>query len=196
MRARLRAHANDREGTLADLQALDAGLAPSSHLRAGMADVYANLKLAPEAIRQWDQWLSTHPNDAGRGEVLNSRCWLRARLKLDLPHALDDCKQAVREDGDNASFNDSLGWVYLRLGDPDRAIKAFDRAIKLKDASPWSYYGRGQMRQRLGNAEAAERDLSAARKLDPEIDNKVKTAGFEASDPPAPAPQARSPVAP
>jgi tetratricopeptide (TPR) repeat protein len=195
-RARLRAHADDREGTLADLQALDAGLAPSSHLRSGMAAVYASLKLAPEAIRQWDLWLSTHPNDAGRGEELNSRCWLRARLKLDLPHALDDCKQAVREDGDNASFNNSLGWVYLRLDDPDRAIKAFDRAIKLREASAWSYYGRGQMYQRLGNAEKAARDLSAARKLDPEIDHKVKTAGFDAVDPAASAPQARSPVTP
>lgn len=195
-RARLRADADDRPGALADLQALDAGLAPSSHLRAGMADVYASLTLAPEAIRQWDLWLSTHRNDAGRGEVLNSRCWLRARLQLDLQHALDDCKQAVREDGDNASFSDSLGWVYLRLGDPDRAIKAFDSAIKLKDASAWSYYGRGQIYQRMGNAEWAERDLSAARKLDPEIDDKVKTAGFDANDPPAPASQTRSPVAP
>jgi tetratricopeptide (TPR) repeat protein/predicted aspartyl protease len=178
-RAQLRTRMGDGSGALADLQELDTALHPSSHLRDGMADVYVRLSLVPEALHQWDLWMSTHPNDAGLGSVLNKRCWLRARLKLDLVRALDDCKQAVKEDDENASFHDSLGWTYLRLDDPARAIKAFDSAIKLREASSWSYYGRGLMHRRLGNAEGAERDLMAARKLDPQIGDKVKAEGFD-----------------
>jgi tetratricopeptide (TPR) repeat protein/predicted aspartyl protease len=189
-RAQLRSGIGDGRSALADLQALDATLAPSSHLRAGMADVYAHLTLPREALHQWDLWIASHPNDAGLGRVLNSRCWLRARLKVDLPRALDDCRQAVKEDDEDASFHDSLGWTHLRMDDPARAIKAFDRAIELRAASAWSYYGRGLTHRRLGNAEGAQRDLAAARKLDPGIDDKVKAAGFDAEGQPMASPKA------
>jgi tetratricopeptide (TPR) repeat protein len=195
-RALLRAEMSDGQGALADLQALDTALPPSSHLRAGMANVYVRLTLAPEALYQWNLWMSSHPNDAGLGSVLNARCWLRARLKLDLRRALDDCKQAVKEDDENASFHDSLGWTYLRLDDPGRAIKAFDRAIKLREASPWSFYGRGQAYRRLGNGEDAGRDLAAARKLDLRIDDQVKTAGFDVEGRPESAPESASTTGP
>jgi predicted aspartyl protease/tetratricopeptide (TPR) repeat protein len=191
-RAQLRSGIDDGRSALGDLQALNAALAPSSHLRAGMADVYAHLTLAREALHQWDLWISSHPNDAGLGSALNGRCWLRARLKVDLLRALDDCKRAVEEDDENSSFHDSLGWTHLRVDDPARAIKAFDRAIELRGASAWSYYGRGLTHRRLGNAEGAQRDLMAARKLEPGIDDKVKAAGFDAEGQPMSSPEAAS----
>jgi predicted aspartyl protease/Flp pilus assembly protein TadD len=191
-RASLRIGMGDRPGALADLQALDTALPPSSHLRAGMADVYALLDLAPEALHQWDLWMPSHRSDAKLASILNSRCWLRARLKLDLPHALDDCKEAVSKDGENAAFRDSLGWTYLQLDDPARAIKAFDGAIALRAASPWSYYGRGLAHRRLGDAEGAERDLRVARKLTPRIDDDVRKAGFDAAAGAVATPQAAS----
>lgn len=183
-RAQLRSRFDDGRSALADLQALDAALAPSSHQRAAMAAVYAHLMLAREALHQWDLWISTHPDDAGRGRIFNERCWLRARLKMDVARAVDDCRQAVKEDDENASFHDSLGWAYLRADDPARAIDAFDRAIGLRETPAWSYYGRGLTYRRLGNEEGAERDLMAARKLDPKIDDKVKAAGFDADGQP------------
>jgi Flp pilus assembly protein TadD len=84
----------------------------------------------------------------------------------------------VDEDGENSAYHDSLGWTHLRMNDPARAIKAFDRAIALKAESPWSTYGRGLAHQRLGRADSAERDLVEARKLLPRIDEDVRKAGF------------------
>jgi predicted aspartyl protease/tetratricopeptide (TPR) repeat protein len=195
-RAYLRAGLKDRAGALADLQALDTALPASAHARVTVGEVYEHLDMAPEALHQWDLWVASHGNDAGLGGVLNKRCWLRARLKLELQRALEDCRQAVKEDDENASFQDSLGWTYLRLDDPSRALKAFDQAVKLRTASPWSYYGRAQAQRRLGHAEAAQRDLASSRKLDPHIDDKVKRAGFDVepgaaeAPPPASAPAA------
>ena len=178
-RAVLRQALGNRAGAEADLHELDAALSPSSHLRAGMASAYAQLGLAPEALRQWELWLPTHRNDASLPRILNQRCWLRSRLNIELPQALEDCKRAVDIDGHEPSYRDSLGWTYLRLGEASRASKAFDAAIEIKPL-PWSLYGRALAQQRLGNAAAGQRDLEAARKLNPKIDDEVKAAGFEA----------------
>lgn len=192
LRASLRVSKGEREGALADLRALDAGLPPSSHLRAGMADVYARLELAPEALRQWELWMPSHRSDFSMARVLNNRCWLRVRLALDLKMALDDCKESVSLDGGAVSARDSLGWAYLRLDDASRALKAFDAAIEIKPL-PMALYGRALAQRRLGNEDAARRDLEAARKQRRHIDDEVRKQGLPvAEDAPAAASAAAS----
>ena len=194
-RASLRAGMGDRDGALADLQQLDASLPPSAPLRANMANVYAQFGLAPEALRQWELWMPTHRHDMGLLNVLASRCWLRARLNLDLDKALDDCKDAVDLDGTDGRALHNLAWTYLRRGDASRAVKNFDRSQELRP-SPWALYGRGLAYAKQGKADDSRRDLAAARKLNPRIDNDVRRAGFEvAEDAPPPPPAASAPVA-
>ena len=180
-RASVRAKQGDRDGAQADLAQLDATQPPSLALRAGMGQMYANFDRVPEALRQFDLWLSSHPADARRADVLNNRCWLRARLNLDLPLALQDCKEAVDMDEGASAYLDSLGWAYLRLGDPAKAKRAFDAAIKLQ-ARPYSLYGRGLAQLRLDAADSGDQDLAAARKLRPSIENELRKLGFEFVD--------------
>jgi predicted aspartyl protease/Tfp pilus assembly protein PilF len=180
VRARLRLDRGDREGALADLQVLDTALPEASHFRTSMGAAYAQMKLVPEALRQWDLWVAHHEEDANLGEVLNDRCWLRARMKVDLPKALEDCKAAVKADEENPHFHDSLGWTYLRLDQPKAARVAFDKAIALDPKKSFSYYGRALARRRAGDAEGAVQDVAAARKLDAHVDAAVQKAGFEA----------------
>ena len=146
-----------------------------------MAELYASLAQAAEALRQFDLWVSTHQRDARLAGVLNSRCWMRTRLNIELPLALQDCKQAVDMDGGAAAYRDSLGWTYLRLGDAAGAKKAFDGAIKVQ-ALPFSLYGRGLARLRLNDTSTGEQDLAAARKLKPSIDKDALNEGFEFVD--------------
>lgn len=178
-RAGFRFATKNRAGAEADLQALDAALSPSAPLRMNMASLYAELNLAPEAFRQWELWLPTRRSDARFSHVLNQRCWLRARLNIELPKALEDCKLAIDKDGAEPSYRDSLGWTYLRLGEAANARKAFDAAIERQPIA-WAHFGRAIALQRLGNPEAAQRDLEAARKLDPKIEDGVRKAGFGA----------------
>lgn len=100
---------------MADLAQLDAELSPSAALRADIADLCAGLDRTPDALRQFDLWIGSHPEDARRAEVLNNRCWLRTRLAIDLSLALQDCKNALDVDKASATIHDSLGWTYLRL---------------------------------------------------------------------------------
>jgi tetratricopeptide (TPR) repeat protein/predicted aspartyl protease len=180
-RARLRSAAGDRPGAQADLAQLDAALAPSSPLRADMAAFYANFNQATEALRQFDLWVSSHPNDRRLAGVLNDRCWLRARFNIDLPLALKDCEQAVDLDGSEPNSHDSLGWTWLRLGDASKAKRAFDGAIALQPRA-YALYGRGLAHLRLDDSSSGERDLAAARKLKPAIDETVRQDGFEFAD--------------
>jgi hypothetical protein len=103
---------------------------------------------------------------------------MRTRLNVDLPLALQDCKR--RSTGTGAGrLPDSLGWTYLR----PRAMRRRPRrrstsAIRL-EARPLFLYGRGAAKLRLDDSAGAERDLAAARKLKPSIDDDVRRAGFE-----------------
>jgi tetratricopeptide (TPR) repeat protein/predicted aspartyl protease len=179
-RALVRVELGDRPGAQADLVQLDAALPPSSPLRADMAQLYAAFAQASDALRQFELWVSTHQKDARLASVLNGRCWMRTRLNIDLPLALEDCKEAVDKDGGEAAYHDSLGWTYLRLGDASKAKNAFDGALKLKSL-PFSLYGRGLAQLRLNDPASGDRDLAAARKLKPLIDEEVRKEGFEFS---------------
>lgn len=182
LRAQIRASsAIDRPSALDDLRILDATQSSDSNLRSAMGDLQASLEEPDAALHQWGLWLSTHPHDAGRGSVLNSECWLRAGRQLDLDRALEACKAAVDEDGDDVNYRDSLGWTYLRMGKPQKAVDAFDRAIALRARSPWSLYGRAQAKAMLGDLVGARFDLTAARGMDALIDAKVAKAGFDPS---------------
>ncbi|HEY0957283.1 MAG TPA: tetratricopeptide repeat protein, partial [Roseateles sp.] len=180
--ARLRQATGDPAGAQADLAELDRRLPASAQLRADMADAHADQQRLPEALRQWAQWMDTHPNDGGLPGVLNARCWLRARLGVDLDLALDDCRRAVRLASRETAYHDSLGWTLLRLNDAARAKKAFDTAIELQPKAAWSLYGRALVLLRQGQPEAAARDLAAARQQRPDIDAEVKRAGFPVPD--------------
>jgi predicted aspartyl protease/tetratricopeptide (TPR) repeat protein len=180
-RARLRATLGDRPGAQADLAALDAALAPSSNFRADMAAVYAGFAQLPDALRQYDAWVQTHPSDARLANVLERRCWLRTRLAVDLPLALQDCRRAVDLDAGGAMNHNSLGWTYLRLGDAAKARDSFDSALKL-EAQAMPTFGRALAAGRLNDAAGAERDFAAARKLNPRIDDELRRLGFALVD--------------
>jgi tetratricopeptide (TPR) repeat protein len=181
LRATLRLGSRDRNGALADLAALDAALPPSAQLRDHMARIYADMNLLPEALRQWELWVPTHRTDAHLADVLNARCWLRTRLNVDLKLALEDCKASVDQDRKSAANRDSLGWTHLRLEDARNAVKAFDAAIEIKPLA-LSHYGRALAQQRLGQADAARRDLAEARRLDAHVDARARREGFPVAD--------------
>ena len=191
-RVSLRMAAGDRDGAGADLAALDESLPPGSNLRAQMAAIHARRDEAPQALRQFELWIASHPRDQRLASMHGERCWLRARMNLEPARAVDDCKEAVDLDDGEPAYRWFLGWAWLRQGDAARARKAFDQAIEQKPQA-WALYGRGLALTRLGEAEKARIDFDAARKLVPAIDDGVRKAGFAFDD--LPARPARPPAA-
>jgi tetratricopeptide (TPR) repeat protein len=185
-RAWLRFYAKNRDGAKADLDALDKTLAPQAQMRLAMARLYLNLEQPAQALAQLNQWLPAHPHEVKRDVALNSRCWTRLMLGIELNEALDDCNDAVDSDSKNPNYLDSRGWVYLRLGKYKKALSDFDRSIEYRPEGAWTLYGRGLTKTRLGDAAQGEADLTAARKLQPDIDLKVARAGLMTEPAPKP----------
>lgn len=178
-RAALRGDPSHRAGALEDLAALDRRLAPQSNLRDSMARLYEAFEMPAQALAQWNQWIPAHPHDVNVGAAYNSRCWNRVQLAIELEQALDDCDKAVDMDSKKASFLDSRGWAYLRLGKAAKARKDFDRSLAIRPDGAYSLYGRGLAEQRLDDPTAGKADLDAARKQWPSIDADLHRFGMD-----------------
>jgi tetratricopeptide (TPR) repeat protein/predicted aspartyl protease len=172
-RADLRLSAEDRDGAKADLDLLDKALVPEAQQRIAMSHLYVSLDQPAQALAQLNQWLPAHKHDTRRAYALNNRCWYRALLGVELDRALEDCDAAVDSDSKHSAYLDSRGWVYLRLGKYKKAVSDFDDSIENNPSSASSLYGRGLAKTRLGNAAEGSADLVAARKAQPDIDQKV-----------------------
>lgn len=100
-----------------------------------------------------------------------------------LDDALKDCHKAIRRDGAQPAYLDSLGLVQLRLGHDAEAIKAYEQAFAQKPKSAWSRYGLGLAKIHSGQTDAGRADLEAARALDPDIVTQAGRYGLKAAAP-------------
>jgi tetratricopeptide (TPR) repeat protein len=132
----------------------------TAHLRAG--DRTGAQPDYLEAIR-----LDTIPLDGGAGEVplYNDRCWARAVAMIDLDAALGDCNEALRLRPDFVPALDSRAFVHLRGGRFRDAITDYDAAIKGIPKDPYSLYGRGIAKLRVGDTIGAQADIAASKEV-------------------------------
>ncbi len=183
MRAELRLAQKDRTGAASDVAAASA-LAPSGSTRArSVAALYIQLDQPTAALPMLDDWIRLHNGDAMLGSVLNERCWARGLSNQMLDDALSDCRKAIRRDGENPAYLDSLGLVELRLGHYPESIKAYEQAMAKNPTSAWTRYGLGLAKIRGGQTEAGKADLVAARTLDPQIEARATKYGLNATGP-------------
>lgn len=162
----------------ADLQLLDQRVAPQSDLRRSMGGLFLEIDEPLQAVRQYDQWVAAHHREADLYRVLNSRCWARALGNAELDKALDDCNEAVDTKPQEASYLDSRGLVYLRLGQWKKAIKDYDAALAVDPKLAWSLWGRGLARIALGSREQGLADTTAAKAIKADIDARASRHGL------------------
>jgi len=177
-RAVLRLRAKNRDGAQSDLDALDRALASQANMRLAMSGLYLELEQPAQSLAQLNQWLPAHPAEVRRHTALNGRCWARVVLGIELDQALKDCNDAIDADARNPAYLNSRGWVHLRMGQHQRALADFDRALELRPGVALALYGRGVAKSRLGDAAQGEADLAAARNAQADIDLKVTRAGL------------------
>src|SRR5205823_6178100 len=135
-----------------DLDAAARAALPATNERLRIGELYAIASAYGPAIAQYDLWIPIHPEDRRLPQVLDQRCRARALANQDLPRALHDCNHALRLQPHTAAFLDSRGLVRLRMGDWDRAVAAYDEAVKLEPRRAWSLYGRGVAKRHKGLA--------------------------------------------
>ena len=98
----------------------------------------------------------------------NNLCWVKAANDVALASALNDCNRALK-DGPVASFLDSRGFTYLRLGRVDDAIADLDAALKLAPRLAPSLFVRSIAWARKGDPAKAAADRAAALAIDPDV---------------------------
>jgi len=177
-RAALRARTGDRAGALSDLDILDKALAPQSQARLELASVFGHAGEPGRAVAQIDLWIASHPRDGGLPGAYNSRCWQRVVAGRELDKALADCNESLALDPDVPAHVDSRAWVWLRMGQWQKARAEFDHALQLRADEASSLYGRSIARQRLGDEAGGAADLAAARKLDPAMEAELQRDGL------------------
>lgn len=184
LRARLRYGKKDEAGAATDLAAAQK-LAPAGSMQSrSVASLYVAIDEPANAVPLLDAWIRVHEDDASLGDALNERCWARALANQALKDALRDCRKAIKRDGDRAAYLDSLGMVYLRMGNYAEAIKAYRQALAQSPHTAWSHYGLGLAELDSGQADAGNAELATARSLDKEIAARAAKLGLVAPDGP------------
>ncbi|WP_077441440.1 aspartyl protease family protein [Rhodanobacter sp. C01] len=183
LRAELRLAHKDRAGATTDVTAAGA-LAPAGSTQAStIANLFVRLDQPVAALPILDDWIRLHPDDAMLGLELNERCWARGLSNQMLDDALKDCRKAIKRDGEQSEYLDSLGLVQLRLGHYPESIKAYDQALAKNPHYAWSHYGLGVAKIRSGQTDAGKADLVVARALDPEIEAHATKYGLTTAVP-------------
>jgi tetratricopeptide (TPR) repeat protein len=183
LRAELRFMRKDLADATTDVAAAS-GLAPAGSSQArSIAELYIELDQPATAIPLLDAWIRLHGNDALLGSALNARCWARGLSNQMLNDALNDCRKAIKRDGEIPTYLDSLGLVQLRLGQYPASIKTYERAVAQDPNSAWSRYGLGLAKIHNGQTDTGNADLVAARTLDPEIEARAVKYALRAGEP-------------
>ncbi len=86
-----------------------------------------------QALAIMEKVIEFNPEHA---EALNYVGYSWADENRNLDKALEYIKKAVAMQPDNAAFLDSLGWVYFRLGEFDKALPELERSLQLKPDEP------------------------------------------------------------
>jgi tetratricopeptide (TPR) repeat protein len=124
-----------------------------------------------QAEKVFKQILETHPDDAA---VLNYLGYMWADNNQNLQEAKVMIQKAVDQEPKNGAYVDSLGWVYYRLGDYERAEQLLSEAAALVPDDATILGHLGDVYLRLGDRERAAEQYRRALELDPEQDEREK----------------------
>jgi tetratricopeptide (TPR) repeat protein len=117
---------------------------------------------------------------AKRAALLNAACFARGEWGRELEAGLAQCEAALKLLPEQPDILDSEGFVLVRLGRFEKAIDAYDAAIRGAPRSASSLFGRGLAKAALGRLEAGLADIAAARAAAPGIDAVFARYGLKA----------------
>ncbi len=128
------------------------------------------------AIADYSEAIRIEPKFAW---AFNDRCYARAIAGRELQEALADCNEALRLIPNDTHTFDSRGFVYLRLGEFDKAITDYNAVLKFNPQQAGSLYGRGLAKQKKGDNAGGEADIMAAKAIRADIVEEFARYGIK-----------------
>ncbi|MCS7182880.1 MAG: tetratricopeptide repeat protein [Thermoanaerobaculum sp.] len=124
-----------------------------------------------EAEQAFRQLLAQEPDNAS---ALNYLGYMFADRGVHLQEAKELIERAVALDPLSGAYLDSLGWVYFRLGDWDRAEKYLTQALALEPFDPTIHEHLGDLYQARGNPQRARELWQRALQLKPDEEGQAE----------------------
>jgi tetratricopeptide (TPR) repeat protein len=117
-----------------------------------------------EAMKDYDQRISTSPHEAGWAYFQRGNLWLH---KNEGAKAVADFNEALAQSPNDSAIIHNRGLAWTELKDYHRAIVDFTEALRLDPKYAWAYEDRGRAWAELGAQDYAVADFTAALQLDP-----------------------------
>ena len=128
-----------------------------------LALVYESLKNLDESDSLYEEALRLDPHNH---LILNNYGYSLAERNIQLERALVMATKAVEQQPENASYLDTMGWVYFRLGRYREAESYVKRAITKGDANAVLHEHLGDILFRLNETDSALEQWNTALKMD------------------------------
>lgn len=167
-RARLLLARRERARAQVDLAAAQRVVQPGSPQALLLARILTGLDRTGEALPLFDTWIKLHGEDGSLGAVLNERCWARGLANTALEGAVEDCRKAIKRDGEKLAYLDSAALIQLRLGHNSQALDLYAQVLAKEPRRGWAHYGHAVAALRLGQ-EAGKAELAAVKLSNPGV---------------------------
>lgn len=129
-----------------------------------LGDAYAGTDKWVPAFKSYEQSLELKPDNP---VILNNYAYYLSQLKRNLPQAEEMARKAIELDPENASYLDTLGWVYYQKEEFNKARKYLQSAIDTERASAEVLEHMGDVMAKLNKQEEAKFWWQEALKKDP-----------------------------
>jgi tetratricopeptide (TPR) repeat protein len=119
--------------------------------------------------------------DAGKSRLWGQRCWSRMVVGKQLQEALEDCNKASSLSPTIPQILGYRGFVYLKLGQFDKALADYDAAFaltKIPDHADW-LYGRGVTKLKKGDTAGGNADIAKAKTIKADIAEEYAMYGVK-----------------
>ena len=87
--------------------------------------------------------------------------------------------QALAKSAGHADYNESRGFVLLRMETYEESIAEYDRALTIDPTLSPSLYGRGIAKHRKGDKSGGDADIEVALKAHPEVAGEFDEYGVQ-----------------
>jgi tetratricopeptide (TPR) repeat protein len=118
-----------------------------------LAMIYDGKKIYHKSDSLYQAALKERPGD---GLLMNNYSYSLTVRGVKLDEAMQMAQQAVAADSTNGAYLDTLGWIYFKQGDYQKALEYISRAVKYRDSS-------AEVMEHLGDVYEKLNDLGNAR---------------------------------